>query len=91
MAERGASRGPPGRWLCPLPLLQCWRRRAASRCPQPGEAGRVALVTGRGNQRLGPLAGGRLPVYFFHLRSVCHSQDFSEKGWNRKAVLGSLD
>nr|XP_030712563.1 guanine nucleotide exchange factor DBS isoform X1 [Globicephala melas] len=37
MAERGASRGPPGRWLCPLPLLQCWRRRAASRCPQPDE------------------------------------------------------
>ncbi|XP_067569873.1 guanine nucleotide exchange factor DBS isoform X3 [Pseudorca crassidens] len=37
MAERGASRAPPGRWLCPLPLLQCWRRRAASRCPQPDE------------------------------------------------------
>ncbi|XP_059759440.1 guanine nucleotide exchange factor DBS isoform X2 [Balaenoptera ricei] len=37
MAERGASRGPPRRWLCPLPLLPCWRRRAASRCPQPDE------------------------------------------------------
>lgn len=51
----------------------------------------MALAAGRGNQRLGPLAGGRLPVYFFHQRNVCHSQDFSEKGWNRKDVLGSLD
>uniref|UniRef100_A0A8C9CTB0 MCF.2 cell line derived transforming sequence like n=1 Tax=Phocoena sinus TaxID=42100 RepID=A0A8C9CTB0_PHOSS len=66
MAERGASRGPPGRWLCPLPLLQCWRRRAASRCPQPDEIMhydvsplRAADIQDQLQKRFAYLSGGR--------------------------------
>lgn len=64
MAKRGASPGPPQRWLCLLPPLRRWRRREASRGPPPGEPGGGGALWGVGTGTWCPLAGRHLPVYF---------------------------
>lgn len=74
MVKRGASRGArgaPRRWPRPLPLLQRWRcRRAASRRPQPGEAGHGGPIHGHAG---GPWWVATLWIFLLP-KLVCNSQ-----------------